>query len=79
MKMRETIKDLDLRKMPPFERHAKIFERWNNLAKGQILRIINNHDPKPLYYQFAVEQKGRFEWEYEQNGPKDWIVMIKRV
>lgn len=47
--------------------------------EGQSLRIINDHDPKPLCYQFEAEQKGRFEWEYEQRGPKDWIVKIKRL
>ncbi|MEE9151174.1 MAG: DUF2249 domain-containing protein [Thermoplasmata archaeon] len=40
---------------------------------------MNDHDPKPLYYQFEAEQKGKFEWEYEKEGPIDWIVKIKRV
>jgi uncharacterized protein (DUF2249 family) len=44
-----------------------------------ILRIINDHDPKPLHYQFEAEQKGKYEWEYEKQGPSDWIVKIKRV
>ena len=77
--MEATIKDLDLRQMPPFERHEKIFEIWGGLTAGQTLRIINDHDPKPLYYQFAAEFKGLFEWEYEQKGPSDWIVKIKRT
>jgi uncharacterized protein (DUF2249 family) len=47
------------------------------LQPGEILRIINDHDPKPLYYQFAAEQKGKFEWQYEQRGPVDWIANIK--
>ncbi|MDO8647650.1 MAG: DUF438 domain-containing protein [Candidatus Diapherotrites archaeon] len=70
---------LDLRKMPHFERHSKIFEDWNSLKSGQILRIINDHDPKPLYYQFDAEMKGSFEWNYEKQGPKDWIVKIKKT
>jgi uncharacterized protein (DUF2249 family) len=28
---------------------------------------------------FEAEQRGKYEWEYEQQGPKDWIVKIKRV
>lgn len=77
--MKDLIRDLDLRRMPPFERHTKIFEMWNGLEEGETLRIINDHEPKPLYYQFEAEQKGKFEWEYEQKGPKDWIFRIKRV
>ncbi|MEM2896991.1 MAG: DUF438 domain-containing protein [Candidatus Bathyarchaeia archaeon] len=77
--MKETIKNLDLRNTLPPERHAKILEMWNNLKEGEALRVINDHDPKPLYYQFEVEHKGRFKWEYEQSRPKEWIVKIKKV
>ncbi|MEW6025807.1 MAG: DUF438 domain-containing protein [Planctomycetota bacterium] len=74
-----TIEQLDLRKMHPFERHDKIFEVWNNLKAGQTLEIINDHDPKPLRYQFQAEYPNIFEWKYKQQGPKDWVVQIKKV
>lgn len=77
--MTDGIETLDLRPMPPRERHATIFETWNNLTPGKILQIINDHDPKPLYYQFEAEQKGTFKWEYKQHGPVDWIVEIKKI
>ena len=57
--------------MPPFERHEKIFQMWDALSSGETLRITNDHDPKPLYYQFEAECKGQYEWEYEQNEPKE--------
>ena len=79
MDMSTNIQTLDLRSMPPFERHEKIFKSWDTLKAGQTLRIINDHDPKPLRYQFEVDYKGKHEWEYEQNGPKDWIVKINRI
>ena len=65
--------------MPPFERHSKIFGIWNSLKEGETLRIINDHEPKPLYYQFEAEHKGQFKWNYEKQGPKDWIFTIKKV
>ena len=65
--------------MPPFERHSKIFSIWNSLKEGETLRIINDHDPKPLYYQFEAEHKGQFEWNYEKQGPEDWIFTIKKI
>jgi uncharacterized protein (DUF2249 family) len=77
--MNQNIQTLDLRPMPAFERHEKIFQIWENLKPGETLRIINDHNPKPLYYQFEAEYKGKYEWEYEQKGPKDWIVKIKRI
>jgi uncharacterized protein (DUF2249 family)/iron-sulfur cluster repair protein YtfE (RIC family) len=71
--------ELDLRQIMPFERHELIFQKWDALKPGETLKIINDHDPKPLRYQFEVEYKGQFEWEYEQSGPKDWKVNIKKV
>ena len=71
--------ELDLRSMPPFERREKIFQIWGSLKVGETLRIINDHDPKPLHYQFDAEYKNQHDWEYEQSGPTDWIVKIKRV
>lgn len=77
--MKELIKNLDLRNMPPFERHEKIFEMWGALKEGEILKITNDHDPKPLHYQFEAEFNGKYEWQYEKQGPKDWIVKIKKI
>lgn len=71
--------ELDLRPIMPFERHELIFQKWDALKPGETLRIINDHDPKPLHYQFEAEYKGQYEWEYEQSGPKDWMVKIKKV
>jgi len=76
--MSEKIESLDLRAMPPFQRHEKIFQLWDTLKSGETLKIINDHDPKPLWYQFEVEFKGKYEWEYGQKGPKDWVVSIKK-
>jgi len=71
--------ELDLRTIMPFERHELIFQKWDALKPGDTLKIINDHDPKPLRYQFEVEYKGQYEWQYDQQGPKDWIVRIKRI
>ena len=71
--------ELDLRPLHPFERHDRIFEVWDSLKTGQSLRIINDHDPKPLHYQFQAEQTGKFEWHDEERGPRDWKVRITRL
>jgi|TARA_B100001964_G_C14129249_1_gene552078 uncharacterized protein (DUF2249 family) len=77
--MKESVKNLDLRNLPPPERHTKIFKMWDSLSLNETLRIINDHEPKPLYYQFEAEQKGQFEWNYEKQGPIDWIFTIKKI
>lgn len=69
---------LDLRTMPPFERHTRIFELWDALKHGETLRIINDHDPRPLHYQFEAEFKDQYVWNKIEEGPVDWIVDITR-
>lgn len=78
IELERNVKTLDLREMPPFERHGTIFTTWEALPEEHTLRIVNDHDPKPLYYQFEAEQKGNFDWAYEQRGPRDWIVRIRK-
>ncbi|HJX12477.1 MAG TPA: DUF2249 domain-containing protein [Dehalococcoidales bacterium] len=73
------VEDLDIRSIVPPRRHELIMEKWQALPPGDTLRITNDHDPRPLRYQFEAEYKGKFAWQYEQQGPQDWIVAIKKV
>ncbi len=70
--------DLDVRSEPPARRHALIFETYEGLQPGEAFVLVNDHDPKPLYYQFEAEQPGRFSWDYLEQGPEVWRVCIGR-
>ena len=74
------MKELDLRLVPENQRHPdKIINAWKELSPGDTLRLINDHDPKPLRYMFQIEFKDSFAWEYKQEGPREWIVEIKKI
>ena len=77
--MTTTSSDLDVRVIPSPQKHPTIFGRWSALAPGESFMLINDHDPKPLYYQFEAEHKDQYRWEYDQQGPRDWIVRITKV
>ncbi len=70
---------IDVRAIPPRERHPLIFATFEGLGAGECFRIVNDHDPKPLFYQFSAEYPDTFEWTYEQQGPEIWQVRIERV
>ena len=70
---------LDVRAMPPWERHPKIFELFDSLNSGQTLKLINDHDPRPLHYQFLAERKDQFTWVSEEKGPQEWVALITKV
>lgn len=70
--------DLDLRMLPPPERHARIFHMLGMLEGGEHLVLINDHDPQPLHRQLEWVQPGVFSWEYVIEGPSEWRVRIGR-
>jgi uncharacterized protein (DUF2249 family) len=70
---------VDVRTLPPAERHPLIFGRFNALPVGEAFVLVNDHDPKPLFYQFKFEHEGQFSWDYLEQGPKVWRVQIGRV
>lgn len=69
---------LDVRSLPPPQRHSLIFDTCGKLAVGNAVILVNDHDPKPLYYQFEAERPGQFGWEYVESGPAVWRVCITR-
>lgn len=71
--------NLDIRSEIPARRHQLIFETWGNLGAGEGFILINDHDPKPLYYQFDAEHAGEFSWDYLEEGPEVWRVRIGKV
>lgn len=71
--------EVDVRDMIPRERHPLIFATIDGLAPGQTMRLINDHDPKPLFYQLMAERAGQIGWEYLEQGPAVWQVQITKL
>lgn len=74
-----TDKTLDVRTIAPAQRHPLIFGTFEDLEPGQSFVLVNDHDPKPLYYQFQAERPGEFDWEYLEQGPETWRVRIAKT
>ena len=76
---RQTTKELNVITIAPRERHPLIFSTFDALPSGEAFILVNDHDPKPLYYQFLHEREGLFSWEYIQEGPEQWKVKISKT
>ena len=70
--------ELDVREDPPARRHERIFETFAELRPGAAFVLVNDHDPKPLYYQFAAEHAGEVLWQPLEEGPHTWRIRIGR-
>lgn len=73
------MKTIDVREITPRDRHPLIFQTFDALEDGEGFELVNDHDPKPLRYQFMHERPNQFSWEYLAQGPDVWRVAIHRV
>jgi uncharacterized protein (DUF2249 family) len=69
----------DVRDIPCRIKHGQILQRWADLPVGGHFVLVNDHDPIPLYHQFAAEFPGAFTWDYEVRGPDVFEVKIGKV
>lgn len=70
---------IDVREYPSREKHPAIFQMFESLHPGERMELTNDHNPKPLMYQFKMEREGTYTWDYLEEGPEVWRVAIGRV
>jgi regulator of cell morphogenesis and NO signaling len=74
----QDIFELNVTLLEPKLKHPTIFRYYDALQPGEAFYILNDHDPKPLYYQLIAERGNVFTWNYEEQGPIWWKVLIKK-
>ena len=69
---------VDAREILPRVRHTVILQMFGLLAPGEGFRILNDHDPRRLYFEFQAQHGRGFEWTYLEQGPDEWKIRIGR-
>ncbi|WP_339186805.1 DUF2249 domain-containing protein [Paenibacillus sp. FSL R5-0490] len=64
---------------PPQLKHKVIFETFDQLQPQESMLLINDHDPKPLRFQFQSTHPDGFNWEYIEQGPTTFQVKISKL
>ena len=70
--------EIDVRVIPPRDKHPTIFRAVDKLASGESVTLVNDHDPLPLKYQLMAEHPDTYDWANEAQGPELWRVKISR-
>ncbi|MFD1571436.1 DUF2249 domain-containing protein [Halorubrum laminariae] len=72
---------LDVREIPPNERHDRIHDAFADLAPGESLTIVNDHDPKPLYYELSAEVPAFDDEGYtvDREGPERFVAELPKA
>jgi len=71
---------LDLRDVPPPERHPKIMDRFEQLDSGESLTLVNDHEPRPLFYEMKAEVDS-FDaeaYEVDQRGDNEFVATLPK-
>jgi uncharacterized protein (DUF2249 family) len=74
------VETVDVRDVPPSERHPRIHAAFEALESGDALELINDHEPKPLFYEFQAEVE-TFDpegYEVEQRGPDEFVATLPK-
>lgn len=72
---------LDLRDVPPPERHPKIFDRFADLDSGESLTLINDHEPRPLFYELKaeVDEFDAEGYEVEKRDDQEFVATLPKL
>jgi len=73
------MEELDVRPIPPRDKHPTIHRLLDALPDDGVLRLINDHDPRPLRLELEADHPGVFGWLYIEEGPEVWRVDIRRL
>lgn len=70
---------LDLRCMSAWERASIVVSRFDELAVGQSLTYLSEHDPRALAVRFDQMRPRQSAWEYRHLGEAEWRATVTRV
>jgi len=71
---------LDVRDLPPAERHDTIREAFDDIEAGERLVLVNDHDPSPLFYEFQAEVEAfdADSYRVEQRGEDEFVAELPK-
>lgn len=72
---------LDVRRLDGPDKHPTIHRMFDDLSPGQALTIVNDHQPKPLFYELQAEKPEKFDDEHYrayEAGDRVWVAVLPR-
>ncbi|MDE3178255.1 MAG: DUF2249 domain-containing protein [Acidobacteriota bacterium] len=70
---------VDVREVPHAQRHPLIFKTFDGLKAGEAFLLLVDHDPKPVLFELDFSRKGKFAWNYLEQGPEVWRVQMTKT
>ncbi|HEX8711033.1 MAG TPA: DUF2249 domain-containing protein [Terracidiphilus sp.] len=77
--MEKQSEELDLREVERPRRHPLVFAKFDALAVGESMVLINDHDPIPLHGQMEAMRPQQLNWEYIVREPGIYRIRVTRT
>jgi quercetin dioxygenase-like cupin family protein len=77
---KETRRVVDVRSMPPPSRHNLILRIFDEMAPGETMLVVNDHEPVHLV-RFMKHERRNFDadsYQINQRGPAEWVGVFKK-
>lgn len=73
------IRKIDIRELDPINRYPTVAETFEDLKAGEKLELANDHDLQHLLkYKFTIDYPEEYDYEYLEQGPEVWRVLITK-
>lgn len=73
---------LDVRRLDGRDKHPTIHRMFEELAPGQALTLVNDHEPRPLFHELQAEKPDLFDEDsyraYEADD-RVWVAVLPRT
>lgn len=70
---------IEVSQIPKSERHPLIFERYAQLAVGEVLGLLTDHEPQNLRHEFLRDHPGTHQWQAERLASGQFQVLITKL
>ena len=70
---------LDLRGVPPLNRHPMLAAAFQRLPAGGARELIADRDPQPLQTKVHPEPKRQFRWQVLEQHGATWRVRVPKA
>lgn len=73
------MRKIDIRELDPIVRYPTVAATFEDLTGGEQLELVNDHDLQHLLkYKFTIDYPEEYDYEYLEQGPGVWRVLITR-
>ena len=73
------LRKIDIRELDPFVRYPIVAATFEDLISSEKLELTNNHDLQHLLkYKFTLDYPDEYDYEYIEQGPAVWKVLITK-